>query len=552
MRFSTLRLSRAYLEIVLLIVVLGAVVFYPVFQASFLLWDDPYHLARNPYFQPGGYWNFWAKPYFGLYVPVAYSVWFAVWNWISQEPWIFHAINLGLHEANAIFLFLILHRNLRFSRWVAGLASLVFFLHPLQVESVAWVSELRGLLATLFGLWALRIWLQERISWRQAVVAVCIFALGMLSKPSIAVLPLLVLILKIFAHKIEPGSAKMSGSERTKFLASTVTAIVIATALGLVTYVTQASETVAVYAFVDRVLLAGDSLGWFIAKFFWPHPLVMDYGRSASLILSEKLWIPSLLLIAAADAALLVGFKFLGLHRNLRFWTGLGLLIAWWLPNSGVLSAFLQDFSLVADRYFYGAMVGVAVLLAIFLERVKDLKWVLGVGLIVWAGLSWQQAKFWQSDESLFSHTLEFNPQSFFALNNLGQAYVNAGKPMVAEPLLNAARSLRPDEAGPILSLMLSAVKREDHEKVITLARNFLANARAVELNHDSPQFFDILSTLGYSLAILEKWPEAQAALCESLRLNPLRAFDAATEKNLKGVEEQMRKSQKSFVECPY
>ena len=533
-------------------VILGAAVFHPVFQASFLLWDDSYHLARNPYFQPGGYWHFWAKPYFGLYVPVAYSLWYAVWNWVSQEPWIFHAINLGLHEANAVILFLILHRNLRFSRMVAVLAALVFFLHPLQVESVAWISDLRGILATFFGLSALRWWLLPRISWRQAVVATLLFTLGMLSKPSIAVLPLLILILKLFATRIEPGAEKIEKPERTKFLASTVASIVIVTALGLLTYVTQASETVAVYSFIDRVVLAGDSLGWFIAKFFWPHPLIMDYGRSASLILSEKLWIPSLLLIAAADAALLVAFKFLGLHRNLRFWTGLGLLIAWWLPNSGVLSAFLQDFSLVADRYFYGAMVGVAVLFAIFLERVKDLKWVLGVGLVVWAGLSWQQAKFWQSDESLFSHTLEFNPQSFFALTNLGQAYVNAGKPMVAEPLLNAARSLRPDEAGPVLSLMLSAVKREDHEKVIALARNFLANARAVELNHDSPQFFDILSTLGYSLAILEKWPEAQAALCESLRLNPLRAFDAGTEKNLKGVEEQLKKNGTSFVECPY
>ena len=152
--------ERWFLEILLL--VFTALVYGRVVGYQFLTWDDDLHITKNPYLNPlswSGVLHFWREPYENLYIPVSYSFW-AFEAWISQhlsgritpfDPAVFHVGNLLLHLACCWLVFRLLLRLIGHTL-AAWAGALLFSLHPLQVESVAWIGESRGLLAALFSL----------------------------------------------------------------------------------------------------------------------------------------------------------------------------------------------------------------------------------------------------------------------------------------------------------------------------------------------------------------------------------------------------------------
>ena len=144
----------------------GSLALYWPSRSSEFVWDDqPYHLAGNTQLMRGDYAAFWARPYRDFYIPVMYTV----WTWIAQQtrdeipqgsglhPEPFRTLNLIIHATNSVLVFWLLCLSVRATR-PSLIGAILFTIHPLQVESVVWVSELRGLLAALFSLIALALY----------------------------------------------------------------------------------------------------------------------------------------------------------------------------------------------------------------------------------------------------------------------------------------------------------------------------------------------------------------------------------------------------------
>src|SRR6185436_18142276 len=196
---------------VLIVVILTLAVFYPVFMHDFVTWDDTHNVARNQdMLSPS--WEkvewYWTHQYKDLYIPVTYTLWAGVatvaristgdaHGGVELNPEVFHAVNALLHVASAVVVFGILRRLIG-NAWAALLGALVFALHPVQVEPVAWISGLKDVLSGLLALVAVLAYIhfaQNNKLWWHAL-ATAAFVLAMLAKPSAVVVPFVVLIIE--------------------------------------------------------------------------------------------------------------------------------------------------------------------------------------------------------------------------------------------------------------------------------------------------------------------------------------------------------------------
>lgn len=527
------------------ILVIAFAVYWPLLDGTFLLWDDVYNLTRNPHIQTHNPLAFWQAPHLGLFLPVTYSVWYFIWHFISTSAATFHLLNILFHAANASLIFWLLQRR-SVSFWSTTLASLIFLLHPLQTESVAWISDFRTLLATFLALAALHFFLDRR---RFAGAASLFLVSGsMLAKPVFIFLPVAVWI--DFMR-----SEKERKVNHTLFAGAVLLATMTAALIGWSAVSQQPAHD---FDPLSRAVQMLDSFGWLIAKIFWPRPLLPDYSRTFGTIVSNAHWVRGLVIAIATTIALF----FLG-RKDPRVRLGWLILVACWLPISGIVHFRDLEYTTVADRYGYGLMVGVAILLASFFERMgrviqrssvaRTMACLLAViGVSSLGFLSFQQSLVWQSDEKLFSHVLENNPSSFFGHLYLGQALVNQGDLADGLVHLETARKLKPLDPRPLLGLMLAKTQAHDYGEVIRIGGAFLTDVKAVEAAGSSPIVFEILSTLGYNLMRLGRGREAHKVLCHALQSSPLGQIDRSTQENLRTVEELMKADQKPFQSCRY
>jgi protein O-mannosyl-transferase len=430
---------------------------YPYIQ-----FDDHKHIFENPQILNPS-WSavaqFWKTPFFGLYIPFTYSVWVAL-SYLSPgraagampDPGFFHLVNAALHLASTLLLFSVLERLLRKraiaierARGAAFLGALLFAVHPLQVEAVAWISGMKDVLYGFLGLVAVQqylVWRSAEGRWFSYAVASVAFGLALLSKPTaIVIAPFLLLLNRFFLGD--------SWSDARKGL---LPWLGLCVPFVLVTMHLQPSATLKfVPTWWQRLFIASDALGFYLRKLLLPHPLLLDYGR-----------LPEIVVTRPGDWAVgifLCGLAALGLwksRRNAPWVTGSGLLLALGIfPVSGLVSFQFQNFSTVSDHYLYFSMVGAALGLAFFLaERPRWAQGAVLALLVVYGGLSHLQVEHWRKDETLFGHTLRHNPDSLFSRTNLSYALVASGRAEEALPHLAEAARLRPSE--PSLKLGLA------------------------------------------------------------------------------------------------
>jgi len=385
-----------------------ALVFGRTVGYEFVLWDDSGNVASNPFLAPptlGSLGGFWTRAFEYLYVPVAYSIWWGI-ALVSRtlfgelEPGLFHGANLLLHAGCVLLVFRLLCELLK-DRRAAFAGALVFALHPLQVESVCWISELRGLAAATLGFGALLCEVRGRRR-----TALLLFALALLAKPT-------ALVFLALAILIEVGWR--GGSWREALLRLWPWSLLAAGAAG-VTLVAQADVAPTWHAaLADRPLVALDALGFYLEKLAWPVQLCADYGRKPQLVLdSIALWPAALALALALGAAL----AFPERRRALcaLAWFGAALL-----PVLGLVPFGYQEKSTVADRYAYVALSGAALAAALLVARFGRPALVGAFTLaLALGGLSFAQAAHWRDTQALFKRVLAINPRSIAAHDNLG------------------------------------------------------------------------------------------------------------------------------------
>jgi protein O-mannosyl-transferase len=401
------RLSRTGLAIFLLVAA-GCCVYGRLVAAHFVAWDDPDMLFENPALQPPTLSKtlaFWTHATLGLYTPLPYVLWSEIPHGpldLEHGAAPYHVLNIVLHLLASICAFLLL-KELTGDVWPAWVGAMVFMLHPLQVEPVAWAAGMNNLLCGTFAIAALwqyvlfaKTGVKRRFAW-----ATVLYLCALLCKPTAVVLPLIVVILDRIALRRPPKA----------MIVPAIIWLCMAAAIGVVTHFVQPASEISPPPLQSRPLIAADAIGFYVTKLFAPVHLVVDYERTPQNVLDQP-WLawPGL-------AVLFVGTVIWLLSSGKMRWLRAPLLIvpAALLPVLGLTPFDFQAYSTVADRYCYLAMIGVALFAAQAMCRLKNplIAWTCAaILLVLLAARSFDQAAVWHDTETLARQELRFDPDS--------------------------------------------------------------------------------------------------------------------------------------------
>ncbi len=507
---------------------------------DFVDWDDNLNFLTNPYYRGLGWhqlrWMFKATVT-GHYIPVTWltlGLDYLLWG---MNPTGYHVTNIVLHALNAVVFALIAVRLLRLVRpgtgetplWAGAAAAALFFaLHPLRAESVAWVTERRGLLSAFFTLLTVQTYLRmcaaegaPRRRWLMTSVGCYALALG--SKAAVVTLPLVLLVLDVYplrrlgvrGRRWAAPETRAVGLEKVPYALLAVAAGVMAVA---VVHARGVFSPVASYPPSARVAMFSYGLVFSVAKTALPLDLSPLYELPEHVSVLDPPFLASLV-----AAALMTGALCLLRNRwpaGLALWSAYAVMLA---PVSGLAQAGHQ---LGADRYTYlsclpwallvGATVGTT-LDVVASGRLRPPFAALATGMVaVWiaglATLTWFQVQVWRDSETLWRYALEIDPACVLCRNNFGAGLATRGNPAGAISHFEQALTLRPGDAGLRGNLGLALLKTGRPSEAIP---HFV---RALELN---PIDVDTRVNLGVALILVGRVDEATAQLRQAVRRNP-------------------------------
>lgn len=461
---------RITLLCVALISVLTALIYAQVIEHEFIDWDDYSYYVHNPHLD--GVFSFvdftkaFTEPYFANWSPLS-SISIRLGDAVhGLDPGWVLITNVVLHGLAAILLFLALYRLT--GQWApSAFVALAFAVHPLHVESVAWASERKDVLAGFFWmgtLWVYALYTENKSGPRYAAVLL-LSLLALLAKPSAVPLPLTLLLLDFW-----PLHRLVETRERNRALLEKVPLVLIAIGISLSTYWAQSSagaEHSDLYPFDQRLINAGTSYWKYGVDFFWPSQLSPYHVYLSEDVLYS--W-PSLFFFLALVA--LTGLAFSQSRKRpylLMGWIWFGVTL---VPMVGLIQVGGQS---RADRYMYIPAIGLALALAWwgkeFAEKRPSLRRpliVLGlIVILVWTGLAQHQVGYWENTLTLFNHAVDLNPDNQMAHDKLGVTHWNNGEAELSEEHFKRALEVRPEwgESRLRLALVYNAQGRFDEAR---------------------------------------------------------------------------------------
>ncbi len=415
--------------------ILAVVAYLPVAHAGWI-WDDDSYLTANPALRvEDGLRLIWTPGGTPQYYPLVFTSFWLESRVLGPDfdlsPFLFHAVNVLLHLASSILLWRLLSRLGVPAAW---LAAAIFLVHPMQVESVAWVTERKNTLSLVLALCSLLAWLRfsedaedpdDARPWGWWWTSLGLFIAAMLAKTTVAaVAPTLVLI--------ELWRGRNWNWSRLGLIAPF---FLVGVPLGLLTAWLERSHVGAGgeefgLGPIDRLLLAPRAAFFYLTTFVWPSRLAFVYPRWTIDPSQWTQWIPLLLALVAAVAAV-IGWR-RGQRGPLLL---LGLYVVALFPALGFIDVYPFRYSYVADHFAYlGAIplsIAVAALGSRIAARLKPAGQ-LGAGfafLVVLAGLSHAQATAYRDEETLWRASLEANPEAWMPASNLsGLLLAQAGR----------------------------------------------------------------------------------------------------------------------------
>jgi protein O-mannosyl-transferase len=435
-------------------------VYFPVRGFQFVNWDDRDMVVENPLLNPANSAHLreiWSGPHLGLYTPVSYTVWWGLaWAWNgSADAARFHLLNLFLHFAAVSLVFSILLRCIK-NPLAAFAGSAVFALHPLQVESVAWAAQMNNLLAAVLSLGAIRVYLafadaSGKRRWIWYWIATAIFVLALLAKPTAVVVPVIVVILDV----------GIVGRPIGRVVRSSLIWFGLAV---VVSVVARRVQPVAGGDIWHRPFIALDAIGFYFRQIFWPARLSIDYARTPVRVWVNHLWV--------VDACICVVI-FVALWFVRRSWRqpiiAAALSVAALLPVLGLIPFNQQRYSTVADRYFYLAMIGPALLVAWAITRMSRTMGSV-ITVIVICALGWVttvQLQTWENSRALSAHVLAIDPDSTVGNKIEAAELSRTGHPREAIPFYRTAMIRNPDDADLHLNLANAFYHCGEYQKAI-------------------------------------------------------------------------------------
>ncbi|SMN00586.1 FOG: TPR repeat [uncultured Candidatus Thioglobus sp.] len=450
-KFSDLFTAEYRLTTALLIL-LPLIVYLQVYDFGFV-WDDDDNISKGHLYNPFVLNPSWtsfeqllSQPYFGMYIPINYFFLgvlksFAELLLIPVNSFL-HLSNVAVHIVNGLLVFTLL-KQFVINKWAVLVGVLFFLLHPIQVETVAWVGESRSLLAFCFVLTALYFYLKNQT--RLSFLSLFLFVLALLSKPSAVVLVPFVFLINYFHY----------GFKLSKNIEKTLLFALIALLFITLAQLVQSQYHLGIFDYTidiwQRPFAWLDSIVFYVIKLIYPYHLSASYTLSPQFIAQQWWFYPLALLPLGLGYLLWLKRKS---YPILVFATL--LFVAGFFTTSGLMSFGFQKYSLVADRYLYFAMVGVALLIAVIFSKTDKIikQGLIIMILLIFTALSaFRQIPIWQSALKLWTHSVKYELSVQYAheslaavINNQGVALYRAGKSQQALVYFNKAIKIFPEE----------------------------------------------------------------------------------------------------------
>jgi protein O-mannosyl-transferase len=436
--------------ILLLLVLTVLIVFWDVQDYDFVHYDDQAYVIENSYVHSGLTsksisWAF-TTGHTGYWHPLTWLSLMLDYELFKLNPGGYHWTNVMFHIANTLLLFLVLNR-ITGRVWRSSFVAVLFAVHPLHVESVAWISERKDVLSTFF--WILTLWFYvlyvEHPGFKRYIWMLVFFVLGLLSKPMVVTLPFVLLLLDYWPLKRQasfhtydsrlkvslPAFSKRPLPPSAILILEKIPLFILSLVVSVVTFLVSKNQQVmatfqaaSLQLRIENVLV---SYATYIAKMFWPQNMAVFYPYPGALPLWQVAW----------SLILLLGITLFVLFQARRR----PYLVVGWLWYLGTLVPVIGLVQVgsqaMADRYTYISFIGLFVMVTWgvvdYLISMKYRKVILVVlsslTVSILMILSWQQVRHWQNTTTLFTHALLVTERNYVAHNGLGAAFMSRNMP---------------------------------------------------------------------------------------------------------------------------
>jgi cytochrome c-type biogenesis protein CcmH/NrfG len=509
-------------------------VFWQVRNFNFLGYDDNSYVYENPFVLNGLTKNsvIWAftTTYSANWHPLTWLSHMFDCQFFDKNPGRMHLVNLFLHLANTLLLFTVF-RKMTGKLWQSAFVAAAFALHPMHVESVAWISERKDVLSTLF--WLLTMYAYVRYveigadfqpaqtrpglsrtklrKWFSYVAALVFFALGLMSKSMLVTLPFVLLLLDYWPlNKIRNPLSKIRN-----LLLEKIPFFVLAGLSCVITFLAQRSGSAiagaGILSLIDRIANAFLSYARYLGKLFVPKNLAVFYPFDSSAIQTWQVVMCVLLLIVITILVIYFG-------RNRKY-----LPVGWFwyvgtlVPVIGFVQVGAQAY---ADRYTYIPYTGLFIMLAWDLPEIltkwQYRKFALNIStalvLAVLGMVSYRQVGYWKNNYTLFLHAVEATNDNAVAYNNLGNACLEFGRYQDAVESLKQALKIKPGFVNAYLGLGMAYVNLGKYQDAIE------AYQQVIKIR---PDLMEAYLNLGAVYRNVGRWQEAIETYREALRIKP-------------------------------
>jgi tetratricopeptide (TPR) repeat protein len=520
--------------IVCLVLIAGTLAVYnPVNRHPFVNYDDPSYVAENPHVQAGLTWDTvkWA------FASTEHSNWHPL-TWLSHaldcelfhlNPAGHHFTSLLIHAVNAAFLFLLLvwgTRRFGPSLFVAA----CFAIHPLNVESVAWIAERKNVLSTFFFFLAIAAygWYVQRPSWRRYLAVFGAFALGLMAKPMIITLPFGLLLLDYWPLG-RVGSKSQNRVSIPKLVVEKIPLFALSAGSAVITMYAQsggAIRSTMQFPLAVRVENAAVAYAMYLWKTIWPARLAPLYPHPGN---SLAFWQMLVALLVVANISVLA-WHFRDGHDKQSQGVDIaerGYLLVGWLWFLGTLVPVIGLVQVgdaaMADRYAYIPLIGILVMIAFGVSdfiRARKLSVATcaipaACALIVLSFATRHQLSYWDSSYDLWAHALAVTKNNYIAEDNFGGALVLQGKTNEAYPHFREAALINPYD--PMSHFNLGAYLQESGQ----LKDAIQQYQYSIQLTSDAGLLASAYANQGSALRDLGEDQKARESYDEALRLNP-------------------------------
>jgi protein O-mannosyl-transferase len=524
--------SQSHKQVILAAITLAVVtlaVYLPVIHHPFVNYDDDVYVTENPHVWQG----LTAATIRWALTSTEQANWHPL-TWMSHalDCSLFH-LNAGghhftsilFHAVNVVLLFLLLI-------WATGrfgpsfFVAAIFALHPIEVESVAWIAERKNVLCTTFfflALWAYG-WYTQRPDCKRYLGVAALFTAGLAAKPMVITLPFVLLLLDCWPLRRVKESPNQSSQESQdipryswpKLVLEKLPLLALSAASAVITVRAQQSggavRTVEEFPFGVRAENAILSYAMYLWKIIWPLRLAPAYPHPGSSITSWLVVIAALVLIAIT----VIVIRF----RNRPY-----LLVGWlWFLGTlvPVIGLVQVGDAAMADRYAYIPLIGIFVMIAFgaadWSERYEansQLALMAGLILLSFAVLTYRQIGYWRSSVDLWTHTLAVTANNSTAEDNLGGALILENKEEEAYSHFVAAARISPND--PMSHANLGTYFQSRHRMREAIEQY----ETTISLTLDGPLLSNTYANLGTTERLLGEDDQAQKSFEQSLRLNP-------------------------------